>query len=173
MGCPGRWWSHRPWRCSRSVWMLCWGTWFSENHWWWVNGWTGWSCWFFPTFVILWFYGHSAATPERGGWVHLWPNRLGSLKLPVPCDQRQYSYLRETFLSELLHFLFSLLIFLFRQLWRTKKKKKEIAKIGPFSGVTAKLVANTSFPFSLFCQPSSILSTASGFVVSSDLPPFS
>ena len=20
-GCPGRWWSHRPWRCSRAVWM--------------------------------------------------------------------------------------------------------------------------------------------------------
>ena len=25
--------SHRPWRCSKSVWMLCGGTWFSENHW--------------------------------------------------------------------------------------------------------------------------------------------
>ena len=23
MGCPERWWSHRPWRCSKSVWMLC------------------------------------------------------------------------------------------------------------------------------------------------------
>ena len=22
-GCPERWWSHRPWRCSRNVWMLC------------------------------------------------------------------------------------------------------------------------------------------------------
>ena len=40
MGCSERWWSHRPWRCSRNVWMLCWETWFSENHWWWVNGWT-------------------------------------------------------------------------------------------------------------------------------------
>ena len=20
-GCPGRWWSHHPWRCSRAVWM--------------------------------------------------------------------------------------------------------------------------------------------------------
>ena len=29
MGCPERWWSHRPWRCSKNVWMLCWGTWFS------------------------------------------------------------------------------------------------------------------------------------------------
>jgi len=36
--------------------MLCWGTWFSENHWWRVNGWTGWSCGSFPTLVILWFY---------------------------------------------------------------------------------------------------------------------
>jgi len=33
-----------------------WGTWFSENHWWWVNGWTGWSCGPPPTFAILWFY---------------------------------------------------------------------------------------------------------------------
>lgn len=55
----------------------------------------------------------------------------------------------------------------------TVENKKKIAKIGSFSNVTAKLVANTSFPFSLFCQPSSILSTASGFVISSDLPPFS
>ena len=23
---------------------------------WWVNGWTGWSCWFLPTLAILWFY---------------------------------------------------------------------------------------------------------------------
>ena len=22
-GLPGRWWSHRPWRCSRNVWTLC------------------------------------------------------------------------------------------------------------------------------------------------------
>jgi len=49
IGCPERWWSHWPWWCSKSVWMLCWGTWFSENHWWWVNGWTGWSCGSFPT----------------------------------------------------------------------------------------------------------------------------
>mgnify|MGYP001856499587 CR=1 FL=1 len=26
-GCPGRWWSHHPWRCSRTVWMWHWGTW--------------------------------------------------------------------------------------------------------------------------------------------------
>ena len=51
------WWSHWPWRCSRNVWMLCWGTWFSENYWWWVDGWTGWSCGSLPTLVILWFYG--------------------------------------------------------------------------------------------------------------------
>ena len=55
MGCPERWWSHRPWRCSRNVWMLCWGTWFSESHWWWANGWTGWSCGTFSTWAILWF----------------------------------------------------------------------------------------------------------------------
>ena len=23
MGCPERWWSHRAWWCSKSVWMLC------------------------------------------------------------------------------------------------------------------------------------------------------
>ena len=56
MGCPGRWWSHRPWRFSRNVWTLCWGTWFNENYWWWVDGWTGWSCGSFPILVILWFY---------------------------------------------------------------------------------------------------------------------
>ena len=55
MGCPGRWWSHQPWRCSRNVWALYWGIWFSENYWWWVDGWTGWSCGSFPTLVILWF----------------------------------------------------------------------------------------------------------------------
>jgi len=22
MGCPGRWWSHRPWRRSRNIWIL-------------------------------------------------------------------------------------------------------------------------------------------------------
>ena len=28
-GCPGRWWSHRPWGCSRKGWTWCLGTWFS------------------------------------------------------------------------------------------------------------------------------------------------
>ena len=56
MGCPERWCSHRAWWCSKSIWMLCWGTWFSGNHWWRANGWTGWSCGSFPTLVILWFY---------------------------------------------------------------------------------------------------------------------
>jgi len=42
--------------CSKSVWMLCWGTWFSGNHWWRANGWTGWSCGSFSTLAILWFY---------------------------------------------------------------------------------------------------------------------
>ena len=54
MGCPERCWSHQPWRCSRNVWTLCWVTRFSENYWWWVNGWTGWSCGSFPTLAILW-----------------------------------------------------------------------------------------------------------------------
>jgi len=53
-GLPERWWSHRVWWCSKSVWMLCWGTWFSERHWLWANGWTGWSCGSFPTLAILW-----------------------------------------------------------------------------------------------------------------------
>ena len=57
MGCPERWWSHRAWRRSKSIWMLCWGTWFSENHRWRVNAWTGWSCGSFPPLAILWFYG--------------------------------------------------------------------------------------------------------------------
>ena len=34
-GLPRRWWSHRAWWCSKSVWMLYWGSWFSKNHWWW------------------------------------------------------------------------------------------------------------------------------------------
>jgi len=53
MGCPERWWSDWPWRCSKNIWMLWWGTRFSEHHWWWVDGWTGWSCGFFPTLAIL------------------------------------------------------------------------------------------------------------------------
>jgi len=56
MGCPGRWWSHRPWRCSRNVWTLYWGTWFSESYWSWVDGWTGWSCGSLPNLVTLWCY---------------------------------------------------------------------------------------------------------------------
>jgi len=30
-GCPGRWWTHCPWSCSRNVWLFYWGTWFSEK----------------------------------------------------------------------------------------------------------------------------------------------
>jgi len=56
MGCLEWWWSHRPWWCSKSVWMLCCGTWFSKNHWWWANGWTGWSCGSFSTLAVPWFY---------------------------------------------------------------------------------------------------------------------
>ena len=33
IGYPERWWNHRPWRCSKDVWMLCWRMWFSENYW--------------------------------------------------------------------------------------------------------------------------------------------
>jgi len=48
--------------------MLCWGTWFSENHWWRAKGWTGWSCGSFPTLAILRFYDlwYSVATS------HIW-----------------------------------------------------------------------------------------------------
>ena len=60
MGCPEGWWSHRAWWCSKSVWMLCWGTWFSENHWWRVNEWLDWMIlWVFSNLsdsMILWFY---------------------------------------------------------------------------------------------------------------------
>ena len=40
-----------------------WRTWFSENHWWRTNGWTGWSCGSFPALAILWFYDSM-----KGGW---------------------------------------------------------------------------------------------------------
>jgi len=30
-GCPGRWWSHHPWRCSKTVWMWHFRTWFSRH----------------------------------------------------------------------------------------------------------------------------------------------
>jgi len=47
------------WRCSKRVWMLCWGTWFSENHWWRVNEWLDWMIlWVFSNLsdsMILWF----------------------------------------------------------------------------------------------------------------------
>jgi len=66
MGCPERWWSHRAWWCSKSVWMLYWGAWFSENHWWRANGWTGWSCGSFPTLLILQFYDKGSRTWD--GW---------------------------------------------------------------------------------------------------------
>lgn len=42
--------------CSRNIWTLCWGTRFNENYWWWLDGWTGWSCGSFPILVILWFF---------------------------------------------------------------------------------------------------------------------
>ena len=64
MGCPERWWSHRAWRCSKSVWILCWGTWFSENHWWRVNGLNWIILWVFSNLsdsMILWFYDNTVA----------------------------------------------------------------------------------------------------------------
>jgi len=80
MGCPERWWSHRPWRCSRNIWTLCWGTWFNENYWWWMDGWTGFSCGSFPTLVILWFplswlckQQYHALTLLMGQSYHWWP----------------------------------------------------------------------------------------------------
>ena len=30
-GCPGKWWSHHPWRCSITVEMWHWGAWFSGH----------------------------------------------------------------------------------------------------------------------------------------------
>ena len=38
-GCPGRWWSHHPWRSSRKGQMWHWRTWFSKNGGagWWLN----------------------------------------------------------------------------------------------------------------------------------------
>ena len=29
MACPGRWWSRRPWQCSRGIWMRSYAIWFS------------------------------------------------------------------------------------------------------------------------------------------------
>ena len=69
--------------CSRNVWMLCCGTWFNENYWWWVDGWTGWFCGSFPTLVILWFYSklHSCIFllyfSERGSDIMQLSRRLG------------------------------------------------------------------------------------------------
>jgi len=57
MGSSGRWLSHHPWMCLKTVWMWCSGTWFSGGllvrvvqlgcGWWSVRS--------FPTWVILWF----------------------------------------------------------------------------------------------------------------------
>jgi len=30
-GCPGKWWSHHPWRCSKNVYMWYFGIWFSRH----------------------------------------------------------------------------------------------------------------------------------------------
>jgi len=94
MGCPERWWSHWPWRCSRNIWMLCWGTWFNDNYWWWLDGSTGWSFGSFPTLVILWFYDYfflssgrfSQFRSPKGGW-HF--GGAGSEVTPLPCMYTQ------------------------------------------------------------------------------------
>ena len=44
MGSPGRWCSHCCWRCSRNIYTLHWGIWFSGKYGWYVDDWTGWSC---------------------------------------------------------------------------------------------------------------------------------
>ena len=52
-GCPGGWWSHCPWRCSRNVEMWQWGTWsrVATDVGWWLH-------WvvlvIFPSLMILW-----------------------------------------------------------------------------------------------------------------------
>jgi len=40
-GCPGRWWSHHPWRGSKNVYVWHFGAWFSRHGW--GDGWTWWS----------------------------------------------------------------------------------------------------------------------------------
>ena len=60
MGSPGRWLSHHPWMCLKTVWMWCSGMWFSRGLLvrvvWLGCGWTRWSSRSFPTWAILWFY---------------------------------------------------------------------------------------------------------------------
>jgi len=67
MGCPERWWSHRAWWCSKSIWMLCWGTWLSENHWWRASEWLDWMIlWVFSNLsdsMILWLWSFSTPRP--------------------------------------------------------------------------------------------------------------
>jgi len=57
--CPGRWLSHHPWMCLKTVWMWCSGTWRSGGLLvrvvWLGWGWIWWSLSSFPTSAILWF----------------------------------------------------------------------------------------------------------------------
>jgi len=66
MGCPERWWRHWAWWCSKSIWMLCWGTWFSENHRWRANELLDWMIlWVFSNLsdsMIQWFYDSGSLT---------------------------------------------------------------------------------------------------------------
>ena len=58
IGSPGRWLSHHPWMCLKTVWMWCSGTWWRfvrVRVVWLGGGWTWWSLRFFPTGAILWF----------------------------------------------------------------------------------------------------------------------
>ena len=81
MGCPERWWSYRAWWYSKSVWMLCWGTWFGENHWWTENEWLDWMIlWVFSNLVILWFYDGM----KSGNGVNFWSQLSASRYSEIP-----------------------------------------------------------------------------------------
>jgi len=61
IGSLGRWLSHHPWMCLKTIWMWCSGTWFSRGllrvSIVWLGGdWTLWSWRSSPTWAILWFY---------------------------------------------------------------------------------------------------------------------
>jgi len=71
--CPGRWWGHHPWRCSRTVEMWHLGTWLEgivEGGWGWAWG----SEMSFPTLMMGVMVGKQAPLP---------PSHLGTPPLPV------------------------------------------------------------------------------------------
>ena len=63
IGSPGRWLSHHPWMCLKTIWMWCSGTRFSRGLLvrgvWFGHGWTWWSLRSFPTWANLWFYDYT------------------------------------------------------------------------------------------------------------------